>query len=572
MKPLTIVIPPHDVIKLSPNDFLASGGEGEVYKKGNQLFKIYTNKLSFDLEEKVSLLSKLKHSSVIAPLSVIYDEQQHPIGFNMNYIKGEPLVKTFTNDWRNQENFTFDDTVRLVERLREITQFAHNNKALIVDGNELNYLVQHDKPFIIDVDSWQIGRFKATAIMNSIRDFSKSDFSDLTDWFSWAVITFQIFAGIHPYKGKHPDFKMGELEARVKQHVSVFNKETRVPQATRDFSTIPRSLKEWYISVFEEGKRSVPPLVMVGARADFTIATKQFRTVQTGTTSSLTFAKVMDFPLSIISVFPCGIVLLKDAGVYDSSGQKLAQLRSTKVQIVSAPISGYLAISEDHGITDIQEITVTPGRGPFKVPLTLTCQKVFRKENRVFVASGNNLTEVLFRRFSPLDNAMAMTGKSWSILENSTMFFKGIGVMNALKAMYMILPVGESGCSILRIQELDGHVPIDAVFDGNLISVIAMPIHNKGVDAVKFEITLSDDYSSYSVWSGKTDLSSELNIVVKNNVGITIVNDNELSVFSTKGGAIQRISDKNISTDMKLSMFKGHVHFAHGNSLWKLSM
>lgn len=568
-KPIKIVVPPHDVITLNPNDFLASGGEGSVYKKGERLFKIYHTPPYPDLEDKIKSLSRFQHDLVISPISIIQDQKQQLLGFTMKYVKGDPLVKAFTNEWRTQENVTELDTVKLVEKMRDIVRFAHSNQALIVDGNEMNYIVDDDfKPYIIDVDSWQIGKHRATAIMASIRDWCRNDFDQLTDWYSWAVVTFQLFTGIHPYKGRHPDFKMGELTSRVKMHVSVFNKNTRVPQATRDFNTIPRELREWYVSVFEGGQRSIPPLVIPAVKADLTLAAKKYRTVQTGPGSKLVFVKVRDFPVSIVYVFPCGAILLKDGSVYDYAGQHLANLGNTKVDIVAAPISGYLAISEVGGTVNIREIAATPGRPVQRVGLMLACQKIFRKDDRVFAANDTNLTEIEFRKNGALDTSLAVLGKTWQI-RNNALFFQGVGFINALGSTYMILPVSISGCSIIRLKELDELVPLQAKYEGNIVSVIA--IDRQGQNN-KFEFTISDDYSSYSTWCGKTDLSSSLNIVVKGKVGITILDDEELSVFSTNGGATTVIKDTNISTDMRLCMCRGNVHFILDNALWKLNM
>lgn len=570
MNTLKVVIPPHDVITLKPNDFLASGGEGAVYKKSDMLFKIYHNPPSPDLENKIGLLSKLRHKSVISPISIIRDENQHPVGFNMKYIKGETLVKVFSNDWRATENFTNINAVQVVEKMRDIVKFAHDNKSLIVDGNEMNYIIDSKfEPYIIDVDSWQIDRFKATAIMASIRDLTQNSFTELTDWYSWAVVTFQIFAGIHPYRGRHPDFEIKEFEKRVMKHVSVFNKDTRVPQATRDFSNIPKELREWYVSVFEDGKRSVPPLVSAAPKPNLTIQAKTFRTVQNGPNSKLTFAKVRDFPSNIISVFPCGVVILSDASVYDWAGQHLATLSSLKVEIIAAPITGYIAIQEINGKLLIQEIPATKGRPLATVSFTTNCQKVLRSGERVFAINGTNMTELNFRKHGPLDVSLVLLDKTWQVSDNAQ-FFKGVGIIDALGASFLILPVGISGCSINRAKELEGHVVLDAIFEGNLVTVKTRQ-HITGL-VNKFEFTLSNDYSSYTTWCGKTDLASALNVVVKGNVAVTILDDEELSVFMTTSSAATIIKDSNISTNMKLCMFKGNVHFYLGDSLWQLSL
>ena len=62
--------------------------------------------------------------------------------------------------------------------------------------------------------------------MMSIRDplTPKNGFNKLTDWYSYAIVTFQMYIGIHPFKGIHPDYKPKDLELRMKDGASVFDK------------------------------------------------------------------------------------------------------------------------------------------------------------------------------------------------------------------------------------------------------------------------------------------------------------------------------------------------------------
>ena len=68
-----------------------------------------------------------------------------------------------------------------------------------------------------------------------------------------------MFVGIHPYRGKHPDFKKNDIEGRMKDGVSIFNKKTTLPSAVRDFSNIPDSYRDWFEAIFEHGERMPPP-------------------------------------------------------------------------------------------------------------------------------------------------------------------------------------------------------------------------------------------------------------------------------------------------------------------------
>src|SRR3989344_4828524 len=239
-------------LTLRQNDYLATGGEGTVYKVNGMAIKLYTDSdkmIRDNITGKIKKLSAFVHPYISIPQGLVFFANK-PIGFYMPFVEGEPLSRIFTNDFR----------------MREVVRFAHDNGAILVDPNEFNwlaYLKGNDKPEprIIDVDSWVLGKMPASvAIMPSIRDWHTKGFNQLSDWFSWGVVTFQVFVGIHPYKGTLDGFAMNNMEARMKAKASVFSKGIRLNRAVRNFSCIPDALLNWYEEVFQTEKRSAPPL------------------------------------------------------------------------------------------------------------------------------------------------------------------------------------------------------------------------------------------------------------------------------------------------------------------------
>src|SRR5207248_7337064 len=112
---------------------------------------------------------------------------------------------------------------------QEGVRHVHERGILIVDLNEMNFLLDAsvEEILFIDVDSYQTPGFPATALMESIRDRHAARFSQATDWFSFGIVSFQMFTGIHPYRGKHPT--LTGLDARMERNVSVLNPEVAVP-------------------------------------------------------------------------------------------------------------------------------------------------------------------------------------------------------------------------------------------------------------------------------------------------------------------------------------------------------
>lgn len=262
---------------LGPNDHIATGGEGSVYARKDRVFKVYLDTAKAAkarLEEKVAVLRRLQHPGVAAPTGALRDKNGAFVGIALRRVEGEALCKLYTNTWRDANQFGVDETRHVAAAMREVVQFAHGHQALLVDGNELNWLVHDHKPVAIDVDSWQLQGFPATAIMASIQDpllqqnaKGVLQFSEGSDWFAWAVVTFQLWTGIHPFKGTHPGFARNAMLERMKAGASVFDASVSLPAAVRPFSDIPVALRQWYRDVFEQGARTQPP-----ARWEATVA------------------------------------------------------------------------------------------------------------------------------------------------------------------------------------------------------------------------------------------------------------------------------------------------------------
>jgi hypothetical protein len=83
-------------------------------------------------------------------------------------------------------------------------------------------------------------------MMASIRDWHTPKVGIETDRFALAVVTFQVYTGIHPYRGTLDGYKRTEMERRMKEKKSVFTTGVRLNQAVRDFSCIPSPLLAWY--------------------------------------------------------------------------------------------------------------------------------------------------------------------------------------------------------------------------------------------------------------------------------------------------------------------------------------
>ena len=210
-------------ITITDQDYLGSGGEASVYVKDSLAIKIYHDPVHMIALDKIKELSVIKNPLVLRPKHIIYDDKGNPIGYAMDFIKNtHPVCKLFTKAFKQRSGISNEDITEFVEQMQQMDMDIHAAKCLIVDHNEMNLLAtlrtkKHPlTPYAIDVDSYQTPSHKATAIMQSIQDpqIKGNKWTEDSDWFSFAIIAFQLWIGIHPFKGTHPDPKLKSYNSK----------------------------------------------------------------------------------------------------------------------------------------------------------------------------------------------------------------------------------------------------------------------------------------------------------------------------------------------------------------------
>ncbi len=561
-------------LTLRPSDYKATGGEGSVYQVAGTSIKIYTDpqKMQRDgMVEKVKLLKPLGNSFIMAPQGIVKDTQGRAIGLYMPFAEGEPMPRVFTNAFRARENFGDQQAVQLSARMHDTFKFAHGHKAIMVDPNEMNWIADitaknGPEPRAIDVDSWAIGRFGASVVMPSIRDVHSRTFTELTDWFSWGVVTFQIFTGIHPYRGMLDGYKPTEMVRRMQDNASVFHKGVGLNLAVRDFNKIPGPLLGWYRATFEKGERAIPPSPLETGATVATPATRVLRVVTTAS-GGLVFEKVFEkVGDPVVRVYSCGVVLLASGSVVDlATKRQIGTLSSRSGEVVKVRDGWLLAdLGQNSPIyTFIDWRTLAKENLPF----ALRGHRFVRFENRLFLVTDSELVELnVIQAARPI----LTIGQKTSILSpKATRWFDGVGIQEAMGATFLVLPFGDKSCLTVRVKELDGFRPVVAKAGNRFATVVVL---DKTGSYRKFELTFAADYSKYSVWEGGTD-NSELNIsILPKGVCATVVNDGELIIFVPRNGTVSRISDKAIATDMALSNWDDIVVYTQNGAVWTLKM
>lgn len=566
--PLKIVLDGRGAMTLRESDYIAAGGEAAAYRANSTAIKIYhdSDKMRRDgMADKVRLLAnELHHTSIVAPLGVVLSENSEPIGFYMPFVDGEPMARAFTTDFRLRTGFGDKDAIAVVDDMRGVFVHAHSKKALAVDPNELNWLIDHNgsgyAPKVIDVDSWAIGRWKASVIMPSIRDWNANDFSEMTDWFAFGVVSFQLFTGIHPYKGRVDGFGPGELVPRMKSGISVFDKRARLNHAVRDFSCIPGPLLAWYEATFQSGNRSIPP-----SPHDVSKPARAAAVVRAITTASgaLIFEKIFDRPGDgVVRVWSCGAARLASGKIVDlATGRDIGVITSPKGEVVKA-IGGWL-LADWAG--QVQSITYSDGKFITQVPFGLSMDRYFAAGNRLFGVTDREMVELNLR---VLGRPMLTVGRRWSARPNATAWLSGIAVQDVLGAAFVIVPTDE-GISQIKAKELDGMTVVSARAAGRFASIVVI---DRAGDYHKVELTFDKTLTGYSAWIGPAD-SPDMNMaILPTGVVATIVNDGELALFVPTNGNVNKIADRQMTTAVRLASWDDRLLYVHDGAVWRIRM
>ena len=560
-------------LTIRPSDHFATGGEASVYKAHRTSVKIYTDpkKMRRDgMVDKIRLLKPLAHRFVCAPEGIVKDSHGDPIGLYMPFAEGEALPRIFASSYWQREGFGIDAAKKLVDHMRDTVRFAHDHKAVMVDSNELNWIVSltsrnDPEPRAIDVDSWAIGRFGPKAIMLSIKDWHAKEFNDLTDWFAWGIVTFQVFTGIHPYRGTLDGYTQKDLEKRMKDGASVFAKGVRLNNAVRDFSTIPAPLLEWYTATFQKNERTEPPSPFDKGIAAVAPAARIHKTV-TSASGSLIFDKLFErVGDKVVRTWPCGVVLTASGSLFEIRTKREIGKSGLRVEVVKTDGGWLLAdttsVGQEYAFIDERTLQAQ------SLPFSLRGHAVFRYENRLFLVTESELVELkLMKVGRPL---LAIGPRTQVLQPRATNWFDGVGVQKAFDATFMVMPFGDAACINVRVKELDGETAIAARAGNRFVTVITL---DKKGSYRKHEFMFSAEYRSYTHWDDVVD-SPELNIaILPRGVTAMVLDDGELTIFVPTNGKVHKVKDRMIEADMILANWDDTVIYVKDGALWSLRM
>ena len=457
-------------LRVGPADYVATGGEGSVWRKGPVALKVWEDParaVAGRMVEKVRLLSALKHPCVVPPEAVATDAKGRPVGYAMSWVEdGWALPLAFTNDWRAAQGFGDAEALAFASRMREVVSFVHGRGAIMGDANELNVLGvgkgRNAEPRYIDCDSWVLPGFPGDKILPTVRDWHAGPFTKEADWFAWGVTTFQLLTGIHPYRGTHPGFARNDLEGRLKANASVFDQGVRMPPSVRDPARIPAPLLEWYRAAFREGYRGVPP----DPRAAPSAAPAAPRRAGPPRDAKLAIALAFRLPAPVLREVAPDLLMLEGGALVGLPDGRTWGVGDPDASYARLPDGSLLAAKAAGGRVAFDVLRPGPGAAPAMADSGIAARAVWAAEGRAFAVTAGGLLELQAREMGA--KRMLLPGKRWSLNPDTTFLGDGLALHDALGARFLVAPFGTGAVAMVRARELDGLKPVAAIRRGHV--------------------------------------------------------------------------------------------------------
>lgn len=553
---------------LNKNDFVASGGEGSIYRKGAVAFKIYSDPKKMIPLAKMDELAVLTHPNIIRPQDVLLDEKDKAIGYTMRYLKDTfAFCQLFPKAFKDRYRIRPDLCLKLVRNLQDIIAHCHSAGILLVDVNELNFLVDDafSEVYAIDCDSYKTKNFHGTALMDSVRDRHASGPGDKymanenTDWFSFGVISFQLFIGIHPYRGKHPVLK--SMDDRMLKNVSVLNDAVSTPAVCAPFTDIPQAYRDWYKAVFDMGKRLPPPDSLVAA----VVVQKAVKIVGS---NSFNIKKVQELEDDIVRYDAATRMVMTDSAIFNGSGKAVykfpAGVRSSVLGLTpkGREILAYIEKGK------VQLVCVVNPSISMDFGVDFSAESLMSYGGNIYAKNGDSLFEI---EMIELGSRIVCSPHLVSpVLDNATKLFDGIVVQDLLGACYVVVCPASKTAYSLHVKELDGKKIIDAKHDGSVVMAVAYNFKDGKYDKILLRLNAAMD--EYEVLRIDKDVGAVgINFVVLDSgVCVNLNEKEEIEVFRAKFKAtdMRVFDDPAISGDMKLFKSGTQAMFAKGNQLF----
>jgi hypothetical protein len=405
--------------------------------------------------------------------------------------------------------------------------------------------------------------------MESIRDrtIKNNQWTQGSDWFSFGVVAFQLYLGIHPYKGAHPNFSAKDWTKRMDEGISVFNKAVNLPGSCQDWSVIPKPHYEWFKKVFENNDRSIPPFAdQIGA-----VGTTQPIFVAGNQQFDITLAKDYGQNIRAVYFFNGMRYALTENTVFEGTREIRLTHKYKRVSLASSAIfsggGGLPVIVVQEGHTTVFKDLKENNIGQIKSP------DVMEYQGRIYTCNNGELIENTFY-YTPANGSISpekylhTPQMVCNIFDNASKFYKGVIVQDILGTCWLAIPHAASKCSNINVKELNGARIVEAKHDSGICIVIT----EKGGKYDRYILCFDQKFQSYTVRKEEDIDFDNINFTtMPNGICISVLGDTKVEIFKDNG-KVKQIDKPPFNSSMKLYNDGVSVYFVSQNKLHTVKM
>jgi hypothetical protein len=456
----------------------------------------------------------------------------------------------------------------LVKKMQVITSQIHSAKCLVVDYNELNILVNLGAnildPFYIDTDSYATPSFKATAVMDSIRD-RKASIIDKngvlhynptieTDWFSFSILAFWIYTNVHAYRGNHPNYKPKDKQKQMDDGISVFHPDVRTPITVNPFKVIPSRHLDWFKRVFLNGERGIPPL----ADSSIPLLVPTQMVTITGN-DRIDVTEISAYTDAVTSVYQfMGIYYVTTKTKIYANKKEIGSHNSKKALLCCANDGTLILATQSGNNVSFREMNSTTPIGVSK------SNDMFARNGCIYTVANGKMIENSFMSFG--GKIIHRANELENVSTNSAKMYEGCIIQDLLGKKYLTLPY-QTGYSFSKyIPQLDGFRVLSAKADKHIVVIMA----EKGGIYYRFILIFNKTYTDVQIREVKDVTYDEINFAVMDNgVCVLLASDTELELFA-KADKCEVLSNPPFDSSMKLFTTSDGIFFINGNSIHQI--
>jgi hypothetical protein len=559
------------IVALTDKHYKAAGGEAAIYVNGKTAFKIFHDpKKGLIPIKKMEELAKIGNPHIVTPQEFIYDASTgDPLGYTTQFVNDAfPLARFFTRTFKDENNINPAMIGDLVKQNQEIVTDVHTARCLVVDLNELNVLVKINsglEPWFIDTNSYATPSYRATAIMDSVRDrrVSQKQGDQLyynpdvySDWFSWGILSFWLYTNIHPYRGNHPDYKPKDKARQMDDGISVFHKGVRVPPSVNDFKIIPRRHLEWFKAIFLKNERSVPPLPDNSVPIAVPTAV-----ITLASTDKISVSEVAAYSSTVTGIFYMVgtlYVLTKTHVCFGKREVALSTRTARKTALCAAPDGTIITASQCGTKVYFREMNQGSEVG------TIAGNGMFARNGLVYTVANDRLVENSFEKFG--SKLLHQTKQVENVSEQTSLICEGCIIQDLLGKKYLTIPYAKGRSFSKYLPQLDGFRVIEAKSEKTVTVILA----ERGGIYHRFIVVFDPKYLGFEVREAKDVAYDTINFtVLDSGVCILLTSPTELEMFTT-ARQYETLSDPPFDSTMRLFSTPDGAFFVNGNSIHQI--